>query len=46
MLESLINKDTIVRREIAELVLKTNNHVLIEKIDFVLEILSKIKGSR
>ena len=44
MLESLINKDTIVRKEIAELVLKTNNHVLIEKIDFVLEILSKIKG--
>jgi len=44
MLESLINKDTIVRREILEMVLKTNNHVLTEKIEFILKILSKVKS--
>lgn len=44
MLESLINKDTIVRREILEMVLKTNNHILYEKIEFISKILSKVKG--
>lgn len=44
MLESLINKDTIVRREIIETVIKTNNHILVEKMDFITEMLLKIKG--
>ena len=44
MLESLINKDSIVRREILEMVLKTNNQVLVEKINFIEKILFKVKG--
>ena len=44
MLESLINKDSIVRREILEMILKTNNHILIEKIEFILKILTKVKS--
>lgn len=44
MLESLINKDTIVRREILEMILKTNNHILMEKIEFILKILTKIRS--
>lgn len=44
MLESLINKDSIVRREILEMVLKTNNHILVEKIEFILKNLLKIKS--
>ena len=44
MLESLINKDSIVRREMLEMVLKTNNHILVEKIEFISKMLFKVKG--
>ena len=44
MLESLVNKDSIVRREILEMVLKTNDTVFMKKIEFILKILVKIKS--
>lgn len=43
MLHSLINKDTIVRKEILTTVLETNNCILLEKIDFMIKCLIKIK---
>ena len=44
MLESLVNKDSIVRREILEMILKTNDNMFLKKIDFILKMLLKIKS--
>ena len=43
MLQSLINKDNIVKKEILEVVLGTNNPILTKKIDFILKNCLRIK---
>ena len=43
MLQSLINKDNIVKKEILEVILKTNNSIFMKKIDFILKNCLKIR---
>tara|TARA_R110001592_G_scaffold164575_1_gene398733 strand:+ start:169 stop:837 length:669 start_codon:yes stop_codon:yes gene_type:complete len=44
MLESLINKDNSVRKELLDMILETNNSILTEKYNFLLNNLIKIKS--
>ena len=43
MLQSLINKDNIIKRELLEVILKTNNDILYSRIDFILKYSLKVK---
>ena len=43
MLESLLTKHGLVRRELLEVVLKTNNELFFKRIDFIMKTVSKIK---
>jgi hypothetical protein len=45
MLESLLTKHGLVRRELLELILKTNDDFLTKKIDFIMKAITKIKNT-